>query len=35
MDYDKSYMLTRNMSMAHILVHLDTGEGLEENMKLH
>ena len=35
MDYDKSYKLTVNMSMARILVHLDTREDLEENIQLH
>ena len=34
MDYDKSYMLTGNISMACILVHLDTAEDLKENMQL-
>lgn len=35
MDFDKSYMLMGNMSMACILVFLDTIEGVEESIKLH
>lgn len=35
MDHEKTYKSYANKSMAHILVHLDTREGLEEKITLH
>ena len=34
LDYDKTYVQTKNRSMARILVYLDTREGLEEKITL-
>lgn len=34
LDYDRSYIQSKNRSLAHILVHLDTREGLEEKLTL-
>lgn len=35
LEHDQSYEKTRIMTMARILVHLDTREGLEEKITLH
>lgn len=32
LDYEKSYIVSGNMSLARILVHLNTQEGLEEKI---
>lgn len=34
LDYDKSYIQSKNRTLARILVHLDTREGLEEKITL-
>lgn len=34
LDFDKSYVQTKNRTLAHILVHLDTREGLKEKITL-
>jgi len=35
LDHDFSYTTSNNKSMARVLVHLHTREGLEENITLH
>lgn len=35
LEHDQSYETSGNMTMACILVHLDTIEGLEEKITLH
>lgn len=35
LDYGKSYIVTSNMAMACILVHLGTREGIEDNLHIH
>lgn len=35
LDHDRSYVESRSRTLARILVHLDTREGLEENITLH
>lgn len=35
LEHDNSYLSSGNMSLAEILVHLDTREGLEEHITLH
>jgi len=35
LDHEKSYITSRNMSLARILVHLDTREGMEEQITIY